>query len=320
MKPIIIITGPTGTGKTDFSLELADKLSGEIINADMGQMYTPLTIGTAKPDWKSEKIPHHLFDCIDNPAFYTAASYRRDVQRIITDIEAQGNTPIIVGGSGFYIQALLWAFKENTKPNTTSTSLSKYDDLTNRELWQILAKHDACRAQELHYNDRYRILRALSIVEQGDMPFESKPLFNPIRPFIIINLNRGTEELNKRIEMRLHSMIENGWIEEVHNLTPEWQSFVYDKKIIGYDLILDYLHKRITLEEMQSLIQLATKQYAKKQRTFWRGLKKKIEQALQKHPEYYGHIIEIDLTLSDHTLYINQLIDQFNGQSNKWEE
>lgn len=311
MKPIIIITGPTGSGKTDFSIKLAEAISGEIINADMGQMYMHLTIGTAKPDWRNDTIPHHLFDFLDVPVSYTAAAYRKEVNRIVHDIEQRDKVPIVVGGSGFYIQSLLWNFKEITKKESLLRDDINAASFTNEELWQILQQRDPARAMKIHVNDRYRITRALQIIEQGLIPSELKPIFEPIRPFVIINIMRDTKDLEERIALRLDIMLRGGWIEEVAQLTSEWKSFVHEKKIIGYDVIIDYLENKITFSKMRDLIFFATKQYAKRQRTFWRGLKKKIEEFVSSDVHALGQVYELDLTLSDHTLYINQLIDRF---------
>ncbi len=310
MKPIIIITGPTGSGKTDFSLEVARAVSGEIINADMGQMFSPLTIGTAKPAWRQESIPHHLFDNITEPEAYSAASYRKDVQALVDEIESRGHIPVIVGGSGFYLQALLWRFKESPILETTVTD---YNDVETSALWEILKDKDPMRANEIHENDRYRITRALKMLDHGMLPSSHKPEFDPIRPFIIINVVRSTDDLDARILSRLDAMLQSGWVEEVQELNDAWKSFVYEKKIIGYNTIIDYLNKKIHFAEMKELIFFATKHYAKRQRTFWRGLKRKIQESLDSHPQSHGQIYEYDLTLSDHTLYINQLIDRFNA-------
>ena len=105
---VIIISGATATGKSDFAINLAKKISGEIINADIGSFYTPLTIGTAKPNWKNQEVPHHLFDFIDEPIDYTVVQFRQKLQKLCNEIFARGNVPIIVGGSIFYIQSFFY--------------------------------------------------------------------------------------------------------------------------------------------------------------------------------------------------------------------
>ena len=108
MDQAIIIYGPTAVGKTDFAEALAQRINGEIINADAAQFYTPLTIGTAKPDWRKAPVPYHLFDICDEPNNYSVAAYRADVERAVTSIASRGKIPIIVGGSGFYIHSLFF--------------------------------------------------------------------------------------------------------------------------------------------------------------------------------------------------------------------
>src|SRR5579859_8042174 len=104
----LVITGPTGVGKTDFALDLAQHIPSEIINADMGQCYKPLTIGTSKPDWKSQATPHHIFDVLDEPAHFSVTDYREKVLDLIHGIWSRNKLPIIVGGSGFYIKSLFF--------------------------------------------------------------------------------------------------------------------------------------------------------------------------------------------------------------------
>ena len=107
-KSIIFIYGPTAVGKSDYAVGLADVAPIEIVNCDVGQLYTPLFIGTAKPDWKNEKVPHHLFDVIDEPRDYTVIEYKKALLSVCNEIWARGATPVVVGGSGFYIKSLFW--------------------------------------------------------------------------------------------------------------------------------------------------------------------------------------------------------------------
>lgn len=308
----IIITGPTGVGKSSFAEQLAMNIGGEIINGDMGQLYEPFTIGTAKPDLSKVEIPHHLFNEVTTPVNYTAAQYRKRIEPLIADIRARGKMPIIVGGSGFYLSGLFFQLQEN-RVNTHSSALdlpSVSDNLLPREdMWKKLAELDPERAKKIHPHDIYRLERALRICQHsGTIASGFEPEFNPIqKSFLLIHVGRTREELYQRINERTKEMLFAGWIDEVAVLTDEWKKFVRAKKLIGYPEILDYLENKIPDQKtLVHIIQQNTRRYAKRQIIFWRMFKKKIEQ-FSSQSTY-----EIDLTLSSIDLYIKQLLAGFS--------
>ena len=269
---VLILTGPTGVGKTDISLGLADYFPIEIINCDMGQFYEPLAIGTAKPLWKQEKIPHHLFDIITKPQDICVITYRTLLKKKIDEIWSRGALPVIVGGSGFYIHSLFFP-PHTVKENTYLHDWSQY---TTEELWEQLYEVDSERALKLHKNDRYRIERGLDIWKStGKLPSTLQPTFDPICPALVVCLTRVREELCKRINSRTITMLNSGWIEEVEHLSSEWQQFLNEKKLIGYPEIIDYLYKKDKhLSDLIEIIQKKTCAYAKRQMTYWRRFKK----------------------------------------------
>lgn len=214
----LVILGPTGVGKTDFVEELAKALSGkvEIINADMGQLYSQLSIGTAKPDINSSAIEankYHMFNRIDKPINFTAFNYRLEILEIMEQVWKRGNLPILVGGSGFYVKSIFFPpieqveqveqveqieqaeqieqieLKEQVKSKLESAKLiqddyesnliKEYAKFNNLELWNLLALQDATRAKKLHHNDRYRVERALILLSRPDgfMASQLKPKF-----------------------------------------------------------------------------------------------------------------------------------------------
>ena len=303
---IIVIYGPTGVGKTDLALKLGSHLPVEIINMDVGQLYTPLSIGTAKPDWRSSPIAHHLFDVISAPINITAVRYRALVEEKIKAIQARGNIPLLVGGSGFYLKSLLFP------PSEQSTSIGideKYSTITDSvALWNELHAVDQLRAQAIHPHDSYRIKRALTIWEKtGRLPSEQKPIYDPVAPLFIVHLTREREQLYQRINERVHAMIDQGWVDEVAQLkdTP-WEPFLLTKKLIGYDDILDYLAGKRTPErwtQTVDAIQKKSRHYAKRQETMWRGIIKHLEQV-----EKARILDEVNLTFIDLELYIKQLL------------
>ena len=291
-KPLIVITGPTGVGKTDLAFELGKQLPIEIINADVGQFYTPLTIGTAKPEWRNSDIPHHLFDSIDEPTNITVTQYRSHVERLCSKLWDDQKIPVIVGGSHFYIASLFFP------PSVENIEIQKYayDSYSTEELWNMLNEVDADRAEVLHKNDRYRIESALNIWKTtGKKPSEYKPSFNPITSeFIFICLTRDRESLYERINKRTHIMLTSGWIEETQKLigTP-WEDFLKTKKIIGYDDIIYYLHSQgtMSLNELETIIAKKTRNYAKKQIIYERMFEKKL---LDQSPNNLIETINLD--------------------------
>lgn len=306
LKQVLIITGPTGVGKTEFVSKLAASFPAEIINADMGQMYEPLTIGTAKPAWQKETVPQHLFDIINEPIDFSIVQFRKIVIDLVQEIWSRGNTPIIVGGSTLYIKSLFYTSADLPIKNLFNTSdLQK--NIIAPNLWEILNQIDSKRAAQLHPNDRYRIQRALDIWQKnGVLPSECIPKYEPISENItLFVLNNIRDELYKKNDQRVRVMMEMGWLAEVANLESKWHNFLRRKKIIGYELLLDYLDQKINNQEACiKAIQKRVRNYAKKQQTFWRGLcaDLKLQEKMKER------VFEINLTLLDVNLYIKQLL------------
>jgi tRNA dimethylallyltransferase len=298
---IIALFGPTGVGKSDAAELLAPYLPIEIINMDVGQFYTPLSIGTAKPAWQTSVIPHRLFDIIQEPQSLTVAKYRDLLLTEIKSLWSRGSIPLLVGGSGFYLMSLLY-------PPEANKSLSEPTGT-----WHDLHGLDPERASKIHPKDQYRIKRALAIIQDSGLkPSALKPHFNPIAPFIILDFQRERAELYQRINERTHSMMEQGWMKEVERIldTP-WQSFLERKKLIGYDDIIHYLLKPSQDRDYQKLVQTIqqkTRNYAKRQLTFSRKLFSQISQEQAYMQATKSSLIGCNLTLSPINLYINQLL------------
>lgn len=307
----IAIFGPTAVGKTDLAIQLAQKFSAHIINMDVGQFYTPLTIGTAKPDWRSMPVPHHLFDVVDQPVNITVAHYREMVMSLMHELWGQGTLPILVGGSGFYLKSLFFP------PAATHvvTSDEMHEEST-QELWLKLYAIDPDRAEAIHNNDRYRIARALAIWQgTGKKPSEQKAEYCPPAPYTLLSLQRDRDDLYQRIDARVFEMLQAGWIDEAKKLRHSaWEPFLRTKKIIGYDDILSYLDWEPSDERWHNLvatIQQKTRNYAKRQMTFERGLVKTLHLALKKNEKngiLPSEIASLNLTLCDIDLYIMQLL------------
>lgn len=271
---IIIVSGPTASGKTSFADKIAAEFNGEIVNADTGQFYTPFSIGTAKPNWKNSKIPQHLFDILNEPKTLTVVEYKHLILNKITEISKKGKIPIIVGGSLFYLKSLYFPPKENL-----------IIDDKKRELhysWNFLNKIDPDRAMEIHPNDSYRIERALNIWRDfGIKPSSLKPNFNPPFKSLFLFIKPSREILNNRIMLRTDLMLDNGWIKEV---TPfigtEWEPFFKKNGLIGYNEIVKWIKsgkKKAAAGSLKNLINIKTRQYAKRQITFWRSFYEQIK-------------------------------------------
>lgn len=305
-RPILFVFGPTAVGKTDFVDKLALHAPIEIINMDSSQCYTPLTIGTAKPDWRSSTVPSHLFDILDQPIHQTVVAYRALALEAINSAWQHNKIPVFVGGSGFYLASLLYP------PVSETTDITKTMDVVGS--WEELNVIDSERAQLIHHNDHYRINRALNIWHQtGVKPSQYEPPFNPPGDCTLLFLTRERSELKERIEQRVHAMMQQGFIDEVHSLTPAWKAFVREKKIIGYADVIAYLEGEPIEQEYHDMIAAIvqkTTQYAKKQETFWRSLTKKIAKNGPEANSYQQVKSDlINLTLSEVDLYIKQLLD-----------
>ena len=303
---VLIIYGPTGVGKTDMALAIAQKIPSEIINMDVGQFYTPLSIGTAKPDWKKSIIPHHLFDIIDIPINYTVGQYRTVVYEKIREIHSRGKLPILVGGSGFYLHALLFQTSLSDVDKKQIESGDTQPMLENR--WQHLYAIDPVRARSIHASDSYRIERALTIWHTtGQLPSSFAPVYNPEVDYTLMFVERDRQELYQRINARVLAMLKSGWIEETEKLigTP-WQAFIRKKNLIGYSHILDYLSgdkSTTAFSHMVDAISTQTRQYAKRQFTFWRKLVREIKKEKLYTGVSIGCLETVNLTNKDIHLY-----------------
>ncbi len=275
-KSIIFVYGPTAVGKSDYALALAQDLPIEIVNCDVGQFYTPLSIGTAKPDWKNEVVPHHLFDIIDEPRDYTVVEYKKALLTLCEEIWARGSLPVVVGGSGFYIKSLFFPPSKETTALTGTDE--KFKNETTKELWHQLQTIDPERAQVLHPNDRYRIERSLTLASIERSITSLQPTYEDLGvPFLLLCLSREKEELYQRINERTEKMLREGWIDEVSDLQKSlWAPFLKHKKLIGYDIILAALEHpdAYEYEIVVKTIAQKTRHYAKRQITFWRMLQK----------------------------------------------
>ena len=260
MKKIIVIVGPTGVGKTKLSVELAKRLNGEIVNADSMQVYKNLNIGTAKiKDEEKEGIIHHLFDICDVNDNYTIYNYQQDARRVIEEIKKKNKVPIFVGGSGLYIKAALYDYQLSNEGFH-----SNFDNLSNEEILKEIKKN---YETNIHVNNRKRLVRELNKIYNHTT--NTSEINKPLYDITIIGLTMEREKLYDIINNRVDKMVNEGLIEEVKEL--------YDKKInskaimtgIGYKELYKYFDNEITLEEAVNLIKKNSRNFAKRQYTFF---------------------------------------------------
>ena len=261
MKNIIVITGPTGVGKTKMSIELAKRIDAEIINADSMQVYKDLNIGTAKiTEKEKEGIPHHLFDIVEPTNMYTVYDYQKDARDIINDVLSRGKKVIIVGGTGLYIKALLYDYKF-----IKEDKIYDFSKMSNEE---ILDKINSYNLDiNLHINNRKRLERVLTKLYNNNMQTEKTDTV--LYDFVAIGLTATRDNLYKIIDNRVDKMIEDGLIDEVEEL---YKKNIHSKAIntgIGYKELYKYFDKEISLDEAISLIKKNSRHYAKRQYTFF---------------------------------------------------
>lgn len=275
----IIVAGPTASGKTKVSIELAKKLDGEVVNADSMQVYKDLNIGTAKatPD-EIGNIKHHMLDVVDKFDDFTVSDYREMALPIIKDIISRGKTPIIVGGTGFYINSLLFEM-DYGNTNKNDEVRIKYENLAkeygNEYVFDILKKADIESANKLHANDLKRVIRALEIYETTGM--KKSAMQNTMQTFntglnpLIICLNMDRTKLYDRINQRVDIMVKDGLLQEVTDLVNLGLNESHQSMTgIGYKEILSYIRGDISLDESIELIKKNTRNYAKRQITWFK--------------------------------------------------
>lgn len=312
----LFIIGPTASGKTGLSEKITQHLSCEIINADIGQFYTPLSIGTAKPDYQKYSFPAHLFDILDEPEDLSVVQYRRMAVDIIKKCFEKKHRPIVVGGAFFYIKSLFFPLKEFSTQKAEQSRTGYFSkEMLTQELWDQLFKIDSKRAKQIHSHDRYRIARALDIWEKtGKKPSEYAPEYAPVSDSLVVVLLPDKKKLEERIILRTAQMVrQEGWIDEAKKIIDtKWEPFVIKKGLIGYEQLFEWIRnggKEAVLDEVIKNIQVTTLQYAKRQRTFIRGFIKLLEQ----HQHLSPFSCDIMFVESVDQTNVKKIIDAYNA-------
>ncbi|SDO24673.1 tRNA dimethylallyltransferase [Psychrobacillus sp. OK028] len=272
---VIAIVGPTAVGKTALSIQLAKAFNGEIINGDSMQVYRELHIGTAKiTQEETEGIPHHLLDIKDPTEGFSVAEYQKLVRGKIEEITSRGKLPIIVGGTGLYIQSVLYDFRFTEQPNRDENRLAELERMTPDSLFERLNSLDPEAAKDIHPNNVQRVIRAIERVEltgKQKNDIEQNQGQEEVYHHYIIGLSIDREQLYDRINHRVDIMLEKGLIEEVKTLYSKGIRNVQSIQAIGYKELYAYLDGDVSFEDAIDQLKQNSRRYAKRQLTYFRN-------------------------------------------------
>lgn len=277
---VIVIVGPTASGKSKLSLELAKKINGEIVSADSMQIYKDMNIGTAKESNENmKKIKHYMIDIISPEERYSVSNFKKDAETAIEEILNKGKTPIVVGGTGLYVNSLIYGidFPEENIDKDYRDFLNKVADEEGLEhLYEEAVKIDKIAMEKISKNDKKRIIRVLEIYKKtGKTKTELEKESRKIPPkydYYIFSINLNREILYQRINNRVDEMIENGLIEEVRTITEKYATFPTAMQGLGYKEVVNYLNHEYSKDEMVEKIKMETRRYAKRQITWFKRI------------------------------------------------
>lgn len=279
MQKVIVIAGPTASGKTSLGVELAKRIDGEVISADSMQIYKDMTIGTAKPTpEETEGIPHYLIDFVPPDERYSVADFKKDAEEKIEEIIRRGKAPIIVGGTGLYIDSLVYGidYPEIEYDEEYRNELMQKAETEEglKSLYEEAMKIDSEAMQIISSNDKKRITRILEIYNatgktKTELEAKSREK-GPKYDYIVFAIDWDREKLYERINLRVDIMIEQGLVDEVKEVVDKYKKFPTAMQGLGYKEVVEYLEGKITYEEMVEKIKLETRHFAKRQLTWFR--------------------------------------------------
>ena len=284
MKPkIVVIVGPTASGKTKLSIELAKRIDGEVVSCDSMQIYKEMDIGSAKPTIEEmQGIKHHLIDYISPEERYSVARYKQDAKKAIKEILEKGKVPIIVGGTGLYVNSLIYEIEYN-KIEFDAEYREKLEEKAKKgleDLYEEAKKIDPKAMEIISPNDKKRIIRVLEIYHatkktKTELEIESRK--NEVQyDYRVFAIDIRRDILYDRINKRVDKMIEQGLIQEVENLKQKYSEFPTAMQGLGYKEVVQYFENELTKEEMIEKIKQETRRYAKRQLTWFRKNKETI--------------------------------------------
>ncbi len=279
--PVVVVTGPTASGKTELAIEIAERFAGEVVNADSMQIYRDLNIGTAKPSLAQRaRVPHHMLDVVAPDVEYNAGLYQRDAREIAHDIFARQKITVLTGGTGLYIRAFLEGLLDTGAANPDLRKALEAEHARavaagdSDRLHRRLQISDRAAAEKIHPNDSRRVIRALELGEQGELASKRRSLHGfQDRPFRAIHLaiDPGREVLNARIDERCRQMIEGGLLREARALRERgYTADLRPLQSIGYRHMAAVVDGHDTLMHALEQMQRDTRQFARRQRTWLR--------------------------------------------------
>ena len=281
---VYVIGGPTASGKSNLAIELAKRINGEVISADSMQIYKEMNIGTAKimPE-EMQGIKHYMIDILSPEERYSVSNFKKDAENAIQEIIDKGKTPIIVGGTGLYIDSLIYGI-EFQNEQIDLKYREELNDIAEKEgletLYQEALKIDPEALKKISPNDKKRIIRVLEIYHKTgktktEMEKDSRK--NDVKyNYKVFAITMDREKLYSRIEKRVDQMIDNGLIEEVKTILEKYSDFPTAMQGLGYKEVVEYLKNKITKEELIEKIKKETRHYAKRQLTWFRKNKETI--------------------------------------------
>jgi tRNA dimethylallyltransferase len=274
---LVVILGPTASGKTALSLALAQRFHGEIVNGDSVAMYREFDIGTAKPDAaERSRASHHLFDCIDPAEYMTAGEYTRQARQILAEVTLRHQLPIVVGGTGLYLRALLEGLFPGPQRSEELRARLR-ERVANRRpdhLHRILRRLDSAAAEKVHANDTPKLIRAIEVclASRQKMSALWRQGRDPLRGFRIVRLGLDPDRaaLYDRINERAIRMFETGLVEESESLVQKYGAEARPLTSLGYKQAVQLIRGELTREQAQQAAQQAHRNYAKRQMTWFR--------------------------------------------------
>ena len=282
---VIVICGPTASGKTALSIELAKNINGEIVSSDSMQIYKDMNIGTAKPTQEEmQGIKHYLIDFVKPDKRYSVADFKKDAENAIKDIIEKGKVPIVVGGTGLYIDSLIYGI-EYQDIKLDEQYRKKLEEIATQEnglkkLYDKAKEIDSLAIKKISPNDKKRIIRILEIYKatgKNKTQQEEESRKNGIKyDYKVFAIGIEREKLYDRINKRVDIMIQQGLIEEVEELIQKYKEFPTAMQGLGYKEVVEYLQNKCTKEEMIEKIKMETRRYAKRQITWFKKNKQTI--------------------------------------------
>jgi tRNA dimethylallyltransferase len=263
--PELLIAGPTAVGKTEVALQLAERLGGEIISVDSMQVYRGLDIGTAKPTPEERaRVPHHLIDILDSHETFDAAQFVRRASDAVADIQSRKRLPILCGGTGLYFKA--WLEGIGQAPPGDPALRAQLEQLPLDVLLKELQKADPETFERIDQKNPRRVIRAIEVIRLTGKPFSKQRARRPAKPAPFFVLQRDRADLHRRIDQRVDQMFARGLIEETKRAANNPAARV----ALGYRQVIEHLEGRRNLTETIALVKLRTRQYAKRQLTWFR--------------------------------------------------